>query len=205
MNLLMLAPLLDSRGNVRYFIGAQVDVSGLVKESSDLEAFQRMIDQQEGFEDEDEAKSDFQQLSEMFDHTELNAVRKYGGHMHREHFENNHETNGYGGGSGSRVLIQDQSTIEVPKPEKMAYKPDGRLSGPYKHVSDKLQSSAFDQTADPFQSTSSFGPHLPYAFFSPRPLYEFQASYNLRSLIALVATIKFENLLPVLCQMAAVA
>ena len=43
MNLLMIAPLLDSRGNIRYFIGAQVDVSGLVKDCTDLESLQQLV------------------------------------------------------------------------------------------------------------------------------------------------------------------
>ena len=47
MNLLMMAPLCDSRGKIRYFIGAQVDVSGLVKESTELESFSRLLESQE--------------------------------------------------------------------------------------------------------------------------------------------------------------
>lgn len=43
MNLLMIAPLRDSRGTIRYCIGAQVDVSGLVKECSDLESLNRLV------------------------------------------------------------------------------------------------------------------------------------------------------------------
>ncbi|KAG7149241.1 Phototropin like protein [Verticillium longisporum] len=43
MNLLMMAPLYDSRGTIRYFIGAQVDVSGLVKESSGLDAMKKLM------------------------------------------------------------------------------------------------------------------------------------------------------------------
>jgi hypothetical protein len=38
----MMAPLCDSRGKIRYFIGAQVDVSGLVKECYDLESLKRL-------------------------------------------------------------------------------------------------------------------------------------------------------------------
>ena len=41
MNLLMTAPLLDSKGTTRYFIGAQVDVSGLCKEGTDLPGLQQ--------------------------------------------------------------------------------------------------------------------------------------------------------------------
>ncbi|KAK8135876.1 hypothetical protein PG984_003816 [Apiospora sp. TS-2023a] len=43
MNLLMVAPLYDSRGKVRYHIGAQVDVSGLVKESAGLDSLERLV------------------------------------------------------------------------------------------------------------------------------------------------------------------
>ena len=51
MNLLMTAPLCDSRGKIRYFIGAQVDVSGLVKECTELESLQRLLEMQERGED----------------------------------------------------------------------------------------------------------------------------------------------------------
>lgn len=44
MNLLMIAPLYDNRGNVRYFLGAQVDVSGLVEEGRGLETFARYLE-----------------------------------------------------------------------------------------------------------------------------------------------------------------
>lgn len=47
MNLLMCTPLLDSKGNVRYFLGAQIDVSGLAKDCSGLESLRRLIDQDE--------------------------------------------------------------------------------------------------------------------------------------------------------------
>lgn len=45
MNLLMCAPLMDSKGKVRYFLGAQVDVSGLAKGCSGLESLRRLVDQ----------------------------------------------------------------------------------------------------------------------------------------------------------------
>ncbi|KAI9694876.1 MAG: hypothetical protein M1822_000492 [Bathelium mastoideum] len=84
MNLLMIAPLLDSRGTIRYFIGAQVDVSGLVKECTDLEALQRLLKRQSGELKEDDNKDEFQELSEMLNIAELDTVRKTGGRMHRE-------------------------------------------------------------------------------------------------------------------------
>ncbi|KAH9868457.1 hypothetical protein J1614_007529 [Plenodomus biglobosus] len=130
MNLLMTAPLLDSRGNLRYFIGAQIDVSGLVKDGTDLDAFQRMLAQQEDNDDQGMQKDEFQELSEMFNHVELDTVRKFGGSMHREQLEEGDVPNAQ---HKPRLLIQDQSTYDVSKAEKPPPKPDGRLSGPYKH------------------------------------------------------------------------
>ncbi|OTA82401.1 hypothetical protein M434DRAFT_37116 [Hypoxylon sp. CO27-5] len=48
MNILMVAPLLDSRGTVLYHIGAQVDVSGLAKKCSGLEWSKQLIVQKHG-------------------------------------------------------------------------------------------------------------------------------------------------------------
>lgn len=44
MNLLMCTPLFDSKGQVRYQLGAQVDVSGLAKDCSGLESLRRLVD-----------------------------------------------------------------------------------------------------------------------------------------------------------------
>lgn len=132
MNLLMMAPLLDSRGNLRYFIGAQVDVSGLVKESTDLDAFQSMLDKQEGKEPTDEPKDEFQELSEMFNIAELDTVRKFGGSMHREHVEEQDDASIC---HRPRLLIKDPGSGDEEKPIRVPIKPEGRLSGVYKHVS----------------------------------------------------------------------
>lgn len=100
MNLLMCTPLMDSRGRVRYFLGAQVDVSGLAKECSGLEYLKRHLESQhEGDNDEEieestpespeerhadkDAKDEFQELTEMFNLHEMNTVRKHGGAMYR--------------------------------------------------------------------------------------------------------------------------
>ncbi|KAG8163404.1 hypothetical protein KVR01_006701 [Diaporthe batatas] len=101
MNLLMCTPLMDSKGTVRYFLGAQIDVSGLAKECAGLEYLKRHVDNQyrEGEDDEEteklsaeppegndveqQTKDEFQELSEMFNLQELDTVRKHGGAMHR--------------------------------------------------------------------------------------------------------------------------
>ncbi|KAF1934216.1 uncharacterized protein M421DRAFT_415262 [Didymella exigua CBS 183.55] len=131
MNLLMQAPLLDSRGNLRYFIGAQIDVSGLAKDATDLDAFRHMLDEEDGIEQPEEAKDEFQELSEMFNHGELDTVRRFGGNMHRDHLEDKDDKSN--GVQRPRLLIQDQSTFDIESAEKPPPKPEGRLSGPYKH------------------------------------------------------------------------
>ena len=43
MNLLLTAPLYDNRGSVRYFIGAQIDVSGLIEDGRGLDSFAQCL------------------------------------------------------------------------------------------------------------------------------------------------------------------
>ncbi|KAK8085195.1 hypothetical protein PG997_006466 [Apiospora hydei] len=80
-------PLYDSRGAIRYFIGAQVDVSGLAKQSYDLDALKRLMDDDEhqgdGPDRGSDAKDEFTQLAETFESRELEIVRQRGGDMHR--------------------------------------------------------------------------------------------------------------------------
>lgn len=94
MNMLMIAPLTDSRGVIRYFVGAQVDVSGLVKECSDLDSLRRLAYGSEnnphsvagtptGEAIPGREKNEFQELSEMLNLQELDTVRKWGGRMHK--------------------------------------------------------------------------------------------------------------------------
>lgn len=49
MNLLMTAPLYDNRGNVRYVIGAQVDISGLIEEGRGLDSFERTLNDRSSY------------------------------------------------------------------------------------------------------------------------------------------------------------
>lgn len=86
-----MAPLFDSRGKLRYFIGAQVDVSGLVKECAELESLERLLMLQKNGEavpnlhqPSQEKRDEFQELCEMFNVSELSTVRKHGGRMHQD-------------------------------------------------------------------------------------------------------------------------
>lgn len=146
MNLLMCAPLCDSRGTIRYFIGAQVDVSGLVKECSDLESLRRLVIQGEDDEARDpnddleyvaEAsgpKDEFQELSEMLNLQELDTVRRWGGRMHKETQEETSDTNFKAGNWGKpRLLINSTSPDDPTQFSKPSGRTSGRLSGIYEN------------------------------------------------------------------------
>lgn len=135
----MTAPLCDSRGRLRYFIGAQVDVSGLVKGFSDMESLERLVVAQEhgqslDFEKEEEdsrnKKDEFQELSEMLNMKELDTVRRWGGRMHREQEEVNVEP-----WKSPRVLISDNYQENLGGESGPSARPriGGRLSGIYEN------------------------------------------------------------------------
>jgi hypothetical protein len=141
MNLLMCAPLCDSRGTIRYFIGAQVDVSGLVKECSDMESLRRLVNKAELSEaqengevyEEERTKDELQDLSQMFNLEELDTIRRWGGRMRKENQEEkmDHDYNG-GHYSRPRVLISSGSPDGRPDYGGLNYG-TGRLSGIYEN------------------------------------------------------------------------
>jgi hypothetical protein len=141
----MIAPLCDSRGTIRYFIGAQVDVSGLVKECYDLESLKRLVaieDHGNGiFDEADKGKNDgevkkdkFQDLSEMLNIQELETVRRFGGRMHREQEEEVQEVNGNSANwNKTRLLIHEGSPDRLKSFQSTRRPGGGRLSGVYEH------------------------------------------------------------------------
>ncbi|KAL1621145.1 hypothetical protein SLS54_005639 [Diplodia seriata] len=137
LNLLMMAPLMDNRGKVRYFIGSQVDVSGLAKECTDLPALRRLLAKEGDIElDDDEhvpneqEKDEFQALSEMFNQGEIETVRKTGGNMHREHVEDDDTTSMY---HQPRLLIKDSPPLGAGSEIFGKMRNNGKLAGIYSH------------------------------------------------------------------------
>lgn len=79
----MVVPLRDQNGRVRYYLGAQLDITELVNTCTGLESLQRLIARQSVAPDqrnEDEVKvqldqmAEFQQLSETFSNQELQSL-----------------------------------------------------------------------------------------------------------------------------------
>lgn len=121
MNLLMVAPLTDSRGTVRYYIGAQVDVSGLVKECYGMESLAELLRLQgkgEPVPDHqlpDPKKSDeLRELSEMLNHNELTTIRRHGGKMHREVSSDSDDEESSIVSNQPRLVLKDPNTLTPP-------------------------------------------------------------------------------------------
>ena len=138
----MVAPLCDSRGKIRYYIGAQVDVSGLVKDCTDLESLQRLVDRdlnrngdvvdsQQGNVDE------FQELSEMLNMGELETVRRWGGRMHREYQEEDTDSSRNGVQHRPRLLLKEPTADGSPM-YSSGSRGSGRLGGIYQNVNRPL-------------------------------------------------------------------
>ncbi|KAJ5964048.1 PAS-associated C-terminal [Penicillium vulpinum] len=88
MNLLQCAPLCDSQGRVKYFVGAQIDVSGLAMEGASMESFMELQNKHRDPDEESiaeppepEEKNEFRELSELFSPRELSIVQQHGGHL----------------------------------------------------------------------------------------------------------------------------
>ena len=121
MNLLMIAPLCDSRGVVRYHIGAQVDVSGLVKDCSEMDSLAELLDIQSRNQPvpdhqlpSPEKNDELRELSEMLNQNELNTIRKYGGRMHRDtdsDTDSQNEEESSPTSAQPRLIIKDPNTI----------------------------------------------------------------------------------------------
>lgn len=62
MDFLKCAPLCDGQGHIRYFIGAQIDVSGLAMEGARMDSPQTLRTQRRQQHDKDEEEKEQQPL-----------------------------------------------------------------------------------------------------------------------------------------------
>jgi hypothetical protein len=150
MNLLMTAPLCDSRGKIRYFIGAQVDVSGLVKECTELESLQKLLELQDRGEEvpqlhkpSTEKSDELRELSEMLNQGELSTIHRFGGQMHRQTAQDDSETTGANGHPPQP--LSKESDLMHTAGGRIA---SGKLAGVYKNVKDIFPSRHTGQGAD---------------------------------------------------------
>lgn len=88
MNLLQCSPLCDSQGRVKYFIGAQIDVSGLALDGAQMESLIELQSRYRAPDEESVAempepkpKDEFHELCEPFSPRELTTVQENGGDL----------------------------------------------------------------------------------------------------------------------------
>ncbi|KAJ5395249.1 uncharacterized protein N7487_009552 [Penicillium crustosum] len=145
MNLLQIAPLCDSRGKICYFLGAQIDVSGLIMEGAQMESFRNLQTQKEkigtGGQIIKESKSEFQELSELLSPRELQNVREHGGNLFQP-IINAHPNH--------RLFLQDSDT------ESEIYSPPQESQNP---------------TPSPAPSLSLTGVYKKYLLVRPYPSF----------------------------------
>ncbi|KAI5846107.1 hypothetical protein BZA05DRAFT_139370 [Tricharina praecox] len=123
-NLLMVAPLFDSQGQLRYYIGAQVDVTQLLKDGIGLDSVKELERQLAG-EKEDEEKDVFQELAELFNDVEIETTRLFAGRLHkgrRLRREGAFRRERAPSAARSRVMVQEgppsydqQPTVSIPR------------------------------------------------------------------------------------------
>ncbi|KAK7528996.1 PAS domain-containing protein [Phyllosticta citriasiana] len=86
LNLCLIAPLHDNRGNVRYFIGCQIDVTNLVEGCQGLESFQTLLDEDQRMhqreasaqQQEKDALEALGRLGELLSMEEMETIRSKG-------------------------------------------------------------------------------------------------------------------------------
>ncbi|KAI9935060.1 hypothetical protein ASPWEDRAFT_175780 [Aspergillus wentii DTO 134E9] len=159
MNLLQCAPLCDSQGKIRYFIGAQIDVSGLAMEGAQMESLQGLQAEKEEREErvrsmksaksmlseqheEDEEtipdpveqkKSEFQELNELFSPRELMSVHEHGGNLFQPTIDPRASSRS---GRTWRVPDYDSEDEDANTPHLQGMKlsnPNVSLTGVYEH------------------------------------------------------------------------
>ncbi|KAM3425780.1 hypothetical protein BST61_g7710 [Cercospora zeina] len=152
LNLVMIAPLLDNQGSVRYWLGAQVDVSGLLRDGDYPESVPKLDTAAALPEDScqlspvDNVQA-IRALSVMLDSREMDSIKQNGGRLCQGY---NHLHNTalpiIGLDKASPVLLQDDSEDSSKEKEgeeneacqqqqtlSLAESPRQQLEGIYKH------------------------------------------------------------------------
>lgn len=161
VNLLMIAPLHDKNGKIKYHIGAQIDVTGLVQGNRALESFQRFLSRRaelqstqqrqslrRGLDGERQRKSyaleKLRELSEMFD-LEESAVVQAGSRASSLNYDDDEDMRSIGSieRTARRVFDDsDGSTVDDEQRDDQRWElgqaGDGRLSGKLPGVYDSF-------------------------------------------------------------------
>lgn len=139
MNLLMIAPLYDNKGHVRYFLGCQIDVSSLVEGGRGLESFSQLLAQDRsasrfGGRAEREAKNVLGELGAMLNEEESNTIKNRS-RRYSEESKDGTSSHTARPTRGRRILGMDEPNSERVLWPHPSLGPSGRLPGVYQNVS----------------------------------------------------------------------
>lgn len=201
LNLLMCAPLYDNKGAVRYSIGAQVDVSGLIEAGRGLESFEKLLSE-ERLRDSTHSQNNTTKkslkklgdLSQMFcleesavvqSHSRRNSLREDTSSTNHSIHHSIRGRRDHSARPARRVLGDDKDDQEERNTWGLSsLGPSGKLPGVYQNVgllnhSIRLFSVTAEYSALCLcNSTSSSDHPHPSASSSSLPLSAFQASSN---------------------------
>lgn len=138
MNLLMIAPLYDNKGAVRYFLGCQIDVSGLVEGGRGLESFAQLLSQDRSesrFGRRPEQSSDhvLGELGQMLTEEETGIIKSRARRSSASSAGTAAQPSHRGG--GRRIFGMEDSAVERALWPHASLGPSGRLPGVYQNVS----------------------------------------------------------------------
>ena len=139
MNLLLIAPLYDNKGSVRYFLGAQVDVSHLIEGGKGIETFEKLLANDRA-EERYRGRSNRKptqvlgELGQMMNDDELDAINTRQRSQSRSSTPATSSRNPIPIRHGRKVFGMDDSSEHGLWPHP-SLGPSGRLPGVYQNVS----------------------------------------------------------------------
>lgn len=184
MNLLMVAPLYDNRGTIRYFIGAQVDISGLIEDGRGLDSFARYLEEkgQQRQRDNDQAqesasKKSLRVLNEFGQMLSVDESNAFQSHSRSSSMKDNGSSTNYSsratprrretGIRQARRVLGNEERDEEEERSSWAFSstfPSGRLPGVYQNVRIPLSHCVciYFKLTQPSTSLVLPGPPLPF-------------------------------------------
>lgn len=143
MNLLMIAPLYDNKGTVRYFLGCQIDVSPLIEAGRGLESFEMLLsrdrtDSRFGGRTDRKPAEVLGELGAMLNEEE-NKVMKQHALRYSEDVGRATPPSTKSGKGGRRILGMDDEASARNLWPHPSLGPSGRLPGVYQNVSTSLR------------------------------------------------------------------
>lgn len=134
LNLLLIAPLYDDKGIIRYFLGAQVDINGLVEDGRCLESFSILLQQDRCMSHINgklslTPKAALAELSGYLNEQERNAIQNHG-----ERLRGTSDSGSSRKQSGMRRMIGMQDIDNNGLWPAPRLGPNGRLPGVFQNV-----------------------------------------------------------------------